>query len=147
MLARRELSEAQVRERLGRKGFEQASIDLTLKRLIQEKAVDDQRTAVIYAHRSAHVKMQGRSRAIRELQHLGICRDKAEAAVSQVYDDLEEQVVLEKALSRRLKGSIKNQSELRRLYQYLLRQGFESSVVMSVLKKHSNLNAYSNRVD
>lgn len=133
MLARREFSTAQVSERLRRMAFEPEQIEPVLGRLVREGALDDHRTAVIYAHRAAHVKMQGRRRAARELQGLGIDRTQAEAAVVQVYGELDEQVILERALARRLGGEIQSRAELERLYQYLLRQGFEGSAAMATL--------------
>ena len=133
MLARRELSTTQVSERLRRIAFEPEQIEPVLRRLVSEGALDDHRTAVIYAHRAAHVKMQGQRRAARELQRLGIDRRQADAAVVQVYGELDEQVVLERALARRLRGEIHSRAELRRLYQYLLRQGFEGSAAMAAL--------------
>ena len=137
MLARRELSAAQVRERLDRKGFSQDSIEPVLQHLVREGALDDHRTAVTYAHRAAHVKMRGRRRAVRELHSMGISRTQAEAAVAQVYGDIDERMVLERALARRLQGDIRSQAELRRLYQYLLRQGFEGDAAMAALKAHA----------
>ena len=133
MLARRELSTAQVRERLQRLGFEPAQIEPALQRLVRDGALDDHRTAATYAHRAAHVKMQGQRRAARELRALGIDHKLAEAAVGQVYGELDEQVVLERALARRLRGEIQSRAELRRLYQYLLRRGFEASAAMATL--------------
>ena len=133
MLARRELSTAQVRERLQRLRFEPAQIEPALQRLVRDGALDDPRTAATYAHRAAHVKMQGQRRAARELRALGIDHKLAEAAVGQVYGEFDEQVVLERALARRLRGEIQSRAELRRLYQYLLRQGFEASAAMATL--------------
>ena len=45
MLGRRELSEAQVRQRLARRGHEPDSVDAAVARLRQERAIDDTRVA------------------------------------------------------------------------------------------------------
>ena len=50
-----------------------------------------------------------------------------------MYGEFDEQVVLERALARRLRGEIQSRAELQRLYQYLLRQGFEASAAMATL--------------
>ena len=147
MLARRELSTAQVRERLRRKGFDTDSIDQVLRRLVREGALDDHRTAVTFARRAALVKLQGRRRATRELQALGINRTQVEAAVAQVYGDLNEEVVLERALGRRLRGQVQSRAELRRLYQYLLRQGFEGNAAMGALLARAASNAHPDQTD
>ncbi len=133
MLARRELSTAQVRERLRRKGLTREEIEPSLHRLRQEGALDDDRTALAYARHAATVKLRGRRRTLQELEGLGLVRAQARAAVDAVFGNLDEQALLERALARRLRGRIRNRSELRQLYQYLIRQGFESSMVMATL--------------
>jgi regulatory protein len=45
MLARRELSEAQVRERLARRGYAVNDIDAAIHRLKDQRAIDDARVA------------------------------------------------------------------------------------------------------
>ena len=137
MLARRELSTTQVRDRLERKRFDRAEIESALQRLRRGGALDDHRTAVAYAHSSAHIKMHGRIRTTRELHGLGISRTLSEAAIVEVYDELDECVLLERALARRLKGGIETRAQLGRLYRYLIRQGFDGSAVMSALTAHS----------
>ena len=134
MLARRELSTAQLRERLERKGaFEAPEIEHTLGRLQREGALNDRRTAVVHARHSAEIKLHGRLRATRELQRRGISRGLAAEAVAEVYDELDEGTVLERALARRLTGRIETRAELGRLYRYLIRQGFEGAAVMAAL--------------
>ena len=144
MLARRELSIAQVRERLVRKGFPTDDVELVVQRLVSEGALDDERTAVTYARRAANVKLQGRKRAVQELYRLGISRAQADAAVAQTYGELNEQILLEQALARRLRGKITNQAELRRLYQYLIRQGFDSSAAITTLLANTSTTAMPN---
>ena len=137
MLARRELSTTQVRDRLERKGFNLEQIASALRRLRHEGALDDRRTAVAYAHTSAHIKMHGRIRTTRELQRLGISPSLSKTAVVEVYDEVDERGLLERALARRLKGRIETRAELGRLYRYLIRQGFDGSKVMSALTARS----------
>jgi len=133
MLSRRELSTAQVRDRLKKKGFEAADIESAVERLLDSGALDDQRTARALAHMAAHVKLRGPFRTIQELQAHGIDRDLSERTVDEVYGDLDPQLLLERALARRLKGRIETRGELRRLYQYLVRQGFEGAAARSAL--------------
>ena len=137
MLSRRELSTTQVRDRLRRKGFAEHEIKPALRHLGRTGALDDQRTALALAHSSAHIKMHGRQRAIRELELKGISRELSLTAVGKVYDGLDEQMLLERALARRLGGPIDSSAELGRLYRYLIRQGFDGTAALSVLKNHT----------
>ena len=135
MLARRELSTEQVRQRLARKGFGADQIDAAVRRLQRAGALDDERTARMLARRSAHVRMHGRLRALRELRDRGIGPDLARCAVDAVYGEIDEQELLEQVLVKRLGGPLDSRAALRRLYQQLVRQGFDSAAVLGALRR------------
>lgn len=137
MLSRRELSTAQVRERLARKGFDRDAIEAALGRLRQAGALDDARTAQALAHRSAHVRLHGRLRAVRELEGRGIGRSLALSAVDAAYREVDEDELIERALARRLRGPIDSPAALRRLYHYLVRQGFDGAAARAALAPHA----------
>ena len=137
LLARRELSTAQVRERLARKGFGDDAIEAALARLQRVGALDDLRTARALAHRSANVRLHGRRRAVQELRSRGIERSLALKAVEATYRELDEHDLLERALARRLHGQIDSPAALRRLYQYLVRQGFDGAAAQAALRSHA----------
>ena len=139
MLSRRELSRAQLEERLRRKGFAPDAVRSALQRLQETGALDDHRAAHTTAHTAAHVKLQGRHRTARELGRRGIERALSDRVIDEVYGELDEQVLLERALARRLSGSIATHAELRRLYQYLLRQGFDDGAAQSTLMARTAL--------
>ena len=138
MLARRELSSVQVRERLMRKGFTKSEIEDALRRLEAEGALDDRRTAAAYAHESATVKFRGRARTLQELQARGISRLHARAAVDHAYASLDEGALLDRAVRRRLDGKIHSRTHLRHLYQALLRQGFDGTAIAKSLRSKTN---------
>ena len=124
LLARRELSTAQLRDRLTRRELPSSEIDAAVERLTRERAVDDARTALAYARRAAEVKLRGRSRTRREIEALGIAPPTARRAVATVFDEVVEESVLERAIAKRLHGPVRDRAQFRRLYQALLRQGF-----------------------
>jgi regulatory protein len=137
LLARRELSEAQIRERLRRKEHAAEAIDHAIVRLRDAGAVDDRRVAVSAARTEAQVRSRGRGYVLRKLQSIGIAADTAADAVDEVFGALDEPALLARALSRRLRGPsapIRDQAHFRRLYQQLVRQGFQPSAVLSALK-------------
>ncbi len=144
MLARRELSEAQIRERLRRKDYEGDAVDAAIERLRQAGAANDQRVALAAARTEAHVRSRGRAFVLRRLQSFGIASDIAETAVNDVFGAIDEPALLERALSRRLRGPggrVRDPAHFRRLYQQLLRQGFPSSTVVAALKARSRRDA------
>ena len=137
MLARRELSEAQVRTRLARRQFEPDDIDEAVARLQRERALDDRRTALACARTEAHVKRHGRLRALRQLDTLGLARDVARAAVAEVFGDLDEDLLIEQALDRRLRHgvSLDEASSVRRVHRYLIVQGFDGARVRAAIRR------------
>jgi regulatory protein len=137
MLARRELSEARIRERLRRKEHGADAIDAAVARLREVRALDDRRVAMSAARTETHVRSRGRGYVLRKLEALGIAPDTAAEAVDEVFSALDESALLARALSRRLRGPsavIRDQAHFRRLYQQLVRQGFQPSTVLAVLK-------------
>ena len=144
MLARRELAEAQIRERLRRKGHETEAVDAAVARLRAVRAVDDRRVAVSAARTEAQVRSRGRGYVLRRLQSMGIAPDLAAEVVDEVFGALDEAALLERALARRLRGPnacIRDAAHFRRLYQQLVRQGFSSSAIVSALKARARREA------
>ena len=135
MLARGELSAAQVRQRLERKGFTGEQLTAALEKLQQTGALDDLRAAQALARRSAHVRMHGRLRALREIEGRGISRELARQAVDAVYAELDEQALLERALARHGRSAAADPAAQRRLYQRLVRQGFDGGGVVQALRR------------
>ena len=135
MLARRELSETQLRLRLQRRQIDPDDIDAAIVRLRREGAVDDRRTALAWARREAHVKHRGRLRVLRQLEALGIARDVAKAAVAEVFADVDERALLARTLERRLgRGRSIDQAAVRRVQRHLLAQGFEAAQIAAALR-------------
>ena len=143
-LARRELSEAQVRTRLIRREFGPDEIDAAVARLQRERALDDSRTAMACARTEALVKRHGRLRALRQLDGLGIARDVAGAAIAEVFGDLDEDLLIRQALDRRLRHgqSLEDPATIRRLHRYLLAQGFDATRVYAAIRSRAKNTAH-----
>jgi regulatory protein len=139
LLARRELAEAQLRQRLARRKFEADDIDAAVARLREEQAIDDRRTALACARTELRVKHRGRARVVRQIESLGIARDLAREAVAEVFGEIDERELLEQALDRRLRHGMKltDPAVFRRLHRYLLGQGFDSERVITLLRQRA----------
>src|SRR5689334_253145 len=72
LLARRELSEAQVRQRLARRGYAEADVDEAIGKLKEERAIDDARVAEAIARTETSLKRRGRLRVKRQIQSAGV---------------------------------------------------------------------------
>jgi len=135
MLGRRELSEQQIRQRLARKGHTEEDIDVAVKRLKDERAIDDTRVADAIARTETAVKRRGRLRVRRQIEQAGIAPAVARQALDSAFQDLDDDALLEAALGRRLRGDklIADDREFQRLYRYLSAQGFESDRILKAL--------------
>ena len=135
MLARRELSELQVRQRLARKGHDPDAIDDAVARLLEEHAIDDTRVAEAIARTETAVRKRGKVRVRLQIERVGISKATASRAIDDVFDAIDDDALLEASLSKRLRGreAIADDREFQRLYRYLIAQGFESDRVLNAL--------------
>jgi len=145
LLARRELSEAQVRARLGRRQFDEDEVEAAVARLRREGALDDRRTALACARTEAHLRRHGRLRALRAVEALGIARPVARAAVAEAFADLDEEALLAQAIERRLRrgdAARPTPAVARRLHRYLLAQGFDAARVSAAIRSRFRAMTY-----
>jgi regulatory protein len=133
-LALRELTSAQIADRLHRRGFQPAVVEDVVARLLRARALDDRRVAGAMARTAVEIKRRGPARVLAELQRAGIDRETARQAVKDAFGALDENALIDKALSRRLRGQVLDASQFRRLYAYLVRQGFSPTRAVSALK-------------
>jgi SOS response regulatory protein OraA/RecX len=138
MLARRELSEHQIRARLVGRDFGLAEINEAVARLKQHHSLDDSRVASALAREELLIKGHGRIRAERQMKAAGLAplliHEALEATLAEI--DIDQLVVA--ALSRRLRHgqTLEDDSTFRRLYRYLIDQGFDSNQALAALKAY-----------
>ncbi|MEW5980961.1 MAG: RecX family transcriptional regulator [Acidobacteriota bacterium] len=135
-LAGRELSTARVRERLRERGYPDAIVTDTLRRLTGAGALDDRRAAHACARTLLLLKRRGRLRVLRELERMGFDAETARAAVSSVLEDQDERHLADCAAAARLRGVRPplGPAVRRRVFAALLRQGFAPSLIHEVLR-------------
>jgi regulatory protein len=134
-LARRELSEAQLRQRLSRRGFTPEDIDSTIDRLRQDGSLDDARVAAAIARSQLSMKKRGARRVRREIEAAGITSALAERAVAEVYAEVDADALMAAAIDRRLgTRRLDDDREMARLYRYLVGQGFDADRAMTALR-------------
>jgi regulatory protein len=136
MLARRELSEAQIRQRLARREHDEADIDEAVARLRAERAIDDTRVAEAIARNETAIRKRGKLRVKRKIESVGITASIAKDAVDAVFGAIDSDALLDSALAKRLRhGGIADDRDFNRLYRFLIGQGFESGLVLARLKQ------------
>ena len=142
MLARRELSEMQVRRRL-RRSYAPDDIDVAVKRLRGEGAIDDGRTARAIARTAVSTRGHGKRRVRMQVDAAGIDRAIASAAVDEVFNEIDMNALLQAAVTRRLRGraGVADDREAARLFRYLIGQGFDADRVAEALRQMRNARA------
>jgi len=137
LLARRELSVADLRARLLDREHAVPEVDEAIARLLETGALDDGRVARAYARTAAKVKGRGRLRVARELQTRGIARDVIADAIGEVFGDADERAMIDRAIQKKLRGGRKPATvqERARIYQFLMRQGFTPAAVAAAMRR------------
>jgi regulatory protein len=138
MLARRELSTAQLRARLLDHDHNPEDVDAAIDQLKETGALDDARLARAYAQTALRVKGRGRLRIQRELSDMGIAREVAAAALADTFGDVDERGLIANALRKKLRSrnKIDSPAEYARVYQFLMRQGFSPAAVAAALRAY-----------
>lgn len=144
LLAHRPRSEAELRRRLGRKGFADGAIDACIEALRDRGLVDDAAFADSWVRDRVRLRPRGPSRLVGELLRKGVSRQIADDAVERVFAEeevTEAELAREAALAwlrkqgprarRRLASGEYDERERarRRLYGYLARRGFRGAAV------------------
>jgi regulatory protein len=137
LLGRRELSVADLRSRLLDREHTAEEADAAIARLLETGALDDRRVARAYARTASKVKGRGRLRVTRELQAMGIAREVIAEAVAEVFGDIDERAMIERAIQKKLRGgpTPASMQARARLYQFLMRQGFTPAAVSAALRR------------
>jgi regulatory protein len=138
MLARRELSVAQLKARLLEREHASEDVDAAIEQLRETGALDDGRVARTYAQTALKVKGRGRLRIQRELNEMGIPRDVTAAALAETFGEIDERGLIAKAITKKLRGrqKIDTPAEYARVYQFLMRQGFSPAAVSAALRAY-----------
>ena len=138
LLSARELSESQLRARLKRRKLDGDDIEAAVSRLKADRTLNDRRVAVAIARMESTIKHRGRARVIQKIRQAGIDSDVADEAVREVFQDVDENELLDQAAERKLRGkSVKELDDKgrARIVRALIGQGFAFDAVMKRLRR------------
>ena len=135
LLSYRWRSEQELRERLEKRGIGPAEIDETVRRLVEEGWIDDERFAKEFVR--SRSRRHGRRRIGTDLRRYGIERDAASSALEEELSQEDEDAVLREAAIRKIRtltrryGNDYTASEVgrRKLAGFLLNRGYPATAV------------------
>lgn len=132
-LSYRPRSEAELRQRLGQKGFSPEVLNTVVARLTEQKLLDDPVFAQFWKDNRQSFRPQSQRLTRLELKRKGVADDVIDSVVSEMDD---EDSAHRAALSKSHQFTGKDYlSFRRRMGGYLQRRGFSSSVIRRTLEK------------
>ena len=138
LLSARELSEAQLRARLRKRKIDDAAIESAVSRLKADRTLNDRRVAAAIARMESTIKNRGRARIIQKIRQAGIDSETADDAVREVFQDVDEAELLDRAFERKMRGKTVKELDEKgraRVVRALVAQGFSFDAVLKRLKK------------
>ena len=145
LLAAKQRSVEELREKLSTtRGATRPVIDEVITRLREYGFLDDAKFAQIYASLRLRERPLGRRRLQRDLWLKKIDKQTAETALDEVFESTPEEELIERAIAKRirLRGKPKTREDAKKLFDHLIRQGFEFELVSDKVRALSQ-----NRID
>lgn len=133
LLGRRAFSVRELANKLRRREVEEEVVQEVVDRLKQEGWLDDAAYARAYVHDRLLFHPAGRRTLKLELLRRGVDSDLADAALSNLGQAAEEDLVRRLAAKRRRRGGAPEPAEVERLRRWLLGRGFSYSTVAKVV--------------
>ena len=133
-------SENELKNRLIDKGYDTHDIDRIIGDFKAQGLIDDKKFARLWAGRRLQSSRQAPAVIRRELLLKQVDKDIVEDAISRLSQDFNEEEAAGELVDRRLKtlrGIDKNKAR-QRLFGYLKRRGFSSTVIYRLLGEISN---------
>lgn len=128
-------SKKEVEDKLKALGYEQPVVAETVRKLAEQKWIDDGEYAAMLARQRLNLNKKGKLWVKRELALKGVERDQIEAALEPFDDESEYERAFSLALRRWERDNGEPRAKLRRLAGFLERRGFSPDTVRAVLRK------------
>jgi regulatory protein len=135
LLAFRNRTSSELRDRLQRRGYTVAIIDEVLRQLASDGYLDDSKLALDWARYRLQAKPLGRRRLAWELRRRGVPAESVEEVLREVYQEFDEVKLAEQAARKRLgTGELPRLPRDRQRYvRHLVSLGFDTETVASAL--------------
>lgn len=131
LLEQMDRTEQQLKEKLKKNGYPEACIEAAVSYVIEFHYIDDLRYAEHYIR--YHQQKKSRQKLKMDLMQKGVAKDTIEQALEEFFDSDERRKILA-LLEKRHYDAACDRKEQQRTYQFLMRRGFKSSDILSVMR-------------
>jgi len=110
-------------------------VEIVVRRLKDQGYLNDARYATAYSSYRRDNEKFGRARVVTDLKAKGIHRDVIDSAISSTYSEIDEEKQARDYLHRKRLHKPKDQKETVRIFRHLMRAGFRSKTIFTILKR------------
>jgi regulatory protein len=140
VLAGRAYSTGELREKLRGRAENAADVDATLARLKEYGYLNDRQFAQNFATARLENEGLGKTRVLADLARRRVAPAVAQQTVGKVYEDIDEHALAEEFVRRKFRMAsreslFQDDKQMASAYRRLVRAGFRSATVVTVLKK------------
>ncbi len=132
LLEKMDRTEHQIREKLKANQYPECCIEIAIEYAKSFHYLDDYRYACTFVR--YHMEKYSRIQIKQKLLSKGISRENAELAIEAEYISEEREQIRALLEKKKFQGQTSNTTEFRRIYQFLLRRGFNSSDILKEMK-------------
>ena len=115
--------------------YAETLVELVIRRLKDQGYLNDSKYAAYYSSMRRDNQKVGRMRVITELKTRGVHASVIDKAVGDAYDEVNEEKQARDYLRKKRTAKPKGQKETARIFRQLLRAGFASKTIFTILKK------------
>jgi regulatory protein len=134
-VSRRPRSRKEIELKLEDKGYGEDAVARTIQKLAEQKIIDDEQFASMWTEHRLFSQNKGRRWVQQELQQKGLSKEHIQEALSNVDEDAELKAAYNTAKKKWLSTEGEPFERKQKLAAFMLRRGYPSSMVNTVLKQ------------
>jgi len=115
--------------------YGQTLVELVIRKLKDQGYLNDARYAAAYSSLRRDNEKFGRRRVITDLKVKGVHGEIIEKAIADAYENVNEEQLARNYLRRKRLVKPKDQKQTARIFRQLMRAGFSSKTIVTLLKK------------
>jgi regulatory protein len=134
-VGRRPRSRKEIEFKLAEKGYGEDAVSRTIQKLFEQKLIDDEQFANMWTEHRLFTQKKGRRWVQQELQQKGLSKEHIQEALSNIDEEAEFQAAYDTAKKKWSTTKGEPFERKHKLASFMLRRGYPSTMVNTVLKQ------------